>query len=96
MFTTPRGTPLDPSNVNRRLHLLPESCGLKRRGIHALRHSCASALIAQGVHPRVVMEQLGHSQISLTMDTYGHVMPATMRDAADALEAAFREADLGT
>lgn len=73
VFTTPHGTPLDPSNVNRRLHLLLESCGLERRGMHALRHSCASALIAQGVHPRVVMEQLGHSQISLTMDTYGHV-----------------------
>jgi site-specific recombinase XerD len=39
-----------------------------RRG--DLRHSCASLLLAEGVHPRVVMETLGHSQISLTLDTY--------------------------
>jgi site-specific recombinase XerD len=51
-------------------------------------HSCASLLLAQGVSARVAMEQLGHSQISLTMDTYSHVMPAMLRDAADALDAA--------
>jgi hypothetical protein len=44
--------------------------------IHDLRHTCASLLLAQGVHPRVVMETLGHSHISITMDTYSHVMPA--------------------
>lgn len=47
----------------------------------------ASLLLAQGVHPRVVMEQLGHSQIALTMDTYSHVIPALERDAADRLNA---------
>jgi len=41
--------------------------------IHDLRHTCASLLLAQGVHPRVVMETLGHSQVSLTLDTYSHV-----------------------
>jgi integrase len=46
-----------------------------------LHRSCATFLIAQGVHPRVVMEILGHSQISLTMNTYGHVLPETQRDA---------------
>ena len=40
-----------------------------------LRHGCASLLLAQGVHPRVVMETLGHSAISLTMSTYSHVKP---------------------
>jgi integrase len=50
--------------------------------IHDLRHPCASLLLAQGVHPRVVMETLGHSQISLTLDTYSHVLPALGADAA--------------
>jgi integrase len=36
-----------------------------------LRHTCASLLLVQGVHPHVVMEILGHSQIGLTMNTYG-------------------------
>jgi site-specific recombinase XerD len=39
-------------------------------------------LLAQGVSPRVVMETLGHSQISLTLNTYTHVLPALQRDAA--------------
>jgi integrase len=54
---------------------------------HDLRHACASLLLVQGVHPRVVMETLGHSQISLTMDTYSHVIPALQREAADRMEA---------
>ena len=51
-----------------------------------LRHACASLLLDQGVHPRVVMETLGHSQISPTMKTYSHVLPALQRDAADKME----------
>jgi integrase len=43
---------------------------------HDLRHSCATLLLAQGVHPRIVMDLLGHSQIGLTMNTYSHVIPA--------------------
>lgn len=50
--------------------------------IHDLRHTCASLLLVQGVHPRIVMETLGHSQISLTMDTYSHVLPALQQEAA--------------
>jgi len=45
-------------------------------------HACASFLLTQGVQPRVVLECLGHSQISLTMNTYAHVMPTLKRDAA--------------
>lgn len=41
----------------------------------------------QGVHPRAIMELLGHSSITVTMNVYGHVMPAMMRDAADKMDA---------
>jgi integrase len=58
---------------------------------HDLRHACASLLLVQGVHPRVVMETLGHSQISLTMNTYSHVLPILQREAADRMEAVLRE-----
>jgi integrase len=61
--------------------------GLPQIRFHDLRHSCASYLLSQGVQPRVIMELLGHSQISLTMDTYSHVMPVLERQAADAMEA---------
>jgi integrase len=57
--------------------------GLPNRRFHDLRHSCATLLLAQGVSPRVVMDVLGHSQISLTMNTYAHVLPELRREAAD-------------
>lgn len=47
--------------------------------LHDLRHPCATLLLAQGVNPRVVMETLGHSQVSLTLNTYSHVLRATAR-----------------
>lgn len=57
-----------------------------------LRHGLASLLLAQGVTARVVMEVLGHSQISMTMDTYSHVAPALLGDAAKAMNASLRPA----
>jgi integrase len=53
---------------------------------HDLRHTCASLLLAQGVHPRVIMETLGHSQISLTLDTYAHVLPTLQAEAAQKMD----------
>lgn len=93
IFTTPKGTPLEPSNLNGRLHKLLDGAGLPRQGMHSLRHCCASLLLGQGIPARIVMEQLGHSQITLTMDTYSHVMPAMLRDAADALDSALAVAE---
>ena len=54
--------------------------------IHDLRHTTATLLLTQGVHPRVVMDTLGHSQVSLTLDTYSHVIPGLRADAADRLD----------
>lgn len=86
VFTTSIGTPLDGSMVTHRFPELLASAGLPRIRFHDLRHSCASLLLAQGVSPRVVMETLGHSQISLTMNTYTHVMPAAQAEAANAMD----------
>ena len=61
---------------------------LRRIRFHDLRHTCASLLLAQGVQPRVVMEVLGHSQLSVTMDLYSHVMPTALREAAEAADRA--------
>lgn len=88
VFTSTVGTPLNPSNVTHEFQKALEAAGLPRQRFHDLRHCCASLLLAQNVSPRVVMEQLGHSQISLTMNTYSHVMPAALKQAADALDEA--------
>ena len=83
VFRTTIGTPLDGTAVTKRFQAILKDAGLPLQRFHALRHCCASLLLAQGVHPRVVMEIFSHSQIGLTMDTYSHVMPAAQREAAD-------------
>lgn len=52
------------------------------RAHHNLRHTYASLLIAQGEHPKYIQSQMGHSSITVTMDTYGHLMNTVNRDAA--------------
>ncbi len=86
VFTSATGRPLDSRNVQRGFRRIVRKAKLPRMRFHDLRHSCASLLLAQGVAPRVVMETLGHSRISVTMDTYTHVMPALQREAADAID----------
>jgi integrase len=82
VFTTPIGTPLDYSNVRKDFRKVLKEAGLPMMRLHDLRHTCASLLLAQGVNPRVVMATLGHSQISLTLDTYSHVLPSVHKEAA--------------
>ncbi len=82
VFTGPKGTPLDGTAVTKRLQRILAASGLPRQRFHDLRHCCASLLLAQNVPARVVMEILGHSQITLTMNTYSHVMPTAQREAA--------------
>jgi len=64
--------------------------GLPDVRFHDLRHTAATFLLAQGVDPRTIMETLGHSQISLTLDTYSHVLPVLQRDAADRMNLLLR------
>lgn len=90
VFTTTVGTPLDDRNVRRAFHALLAEAELPRIRIHDLRHTCASLLLAQGVHAKVVQEILGHSQISLTLDTYSHVLPEVSKDAAKRMDIALR------
>jgi integrase len=83
VFTTGWGTPIHPRNDYRSFQRLVEKAGLRRVRLHDLRHTAASLLLAQDVAPRVVMEILGHSQISVTMNTYTHVDPELNRVATD-------------
>ena len=87
VFATREGKPLMARNVSRRFHDLLDRAGLNRRGMHALRHSTATLLLAAGVHMKVVQELLGHSQISLTLDTYSHVSQGQREQATAKLSA---------
>jgi integrase len=87
VFTSPIGTALEPRNVAREFHGLLAAADLPAVRFHDLRHTAATSLLAQGVDPRTIMETLGHSQISLTLNTYSHVLPALQADAAAKLDA---------
>ena len=95
VFATPTGGPLGDGHVRKRFYKILAGAGLRRQRFHDLRHACASLLLAQNVHPRVVMETLGHSTISLTMNTYSHVLPAAQREAASKIGALLEGLETG-
>ena len=64
--------------------------GLPAIRFHDLRHTSATLLLAAGVHPKVVQERLGQSQIGITLDTYSHVVPTMQLEAASKLDTAMR------
>jgi integrase len=57
---------------------------------HDLRHTSATLLLSAGVHPKVVQERLGHSQIAVTLDVYSHILPTLQLEAADKLDSILR------
>ncbi|GAC1656448.1 MAG: site-specific integrase [Ktedonobacteraceae bacterium] len=81
----------DPANLLTSFGKLLKDAGLPHMRFHDLRHSTATILLTMGVHPKVVQELLGHTNISLTMDTYSHVLPSMQRDAMDDLDDFFGE-----
>jgi integrase len=88
VFANEVGGPLDGSNLQRRSFLpLLKRVALPRIRFHDLRHTAATLLLGRGVHPKVVSEMLGHSQIGVTLDLYSHVTPTMQRDATAAVDA---------
>ena len=65
-----------------------EKAGIRRLGPHAARHTFASRLIANGENLKYIAEQLGHSSINVTVDTYGHLLPGGNKRAVDRLDEA--------
>jgi integrase len=76
------GKPLNPNNLRyRSFYPLLDRAGLPPIRFHDLRHSCATLLLSEGIHPKIVSDLLGHSQIGITLDLYSHVT-ATMHAVA--------------
>jgi len=91
VFCNIRGGYLDPGNLLRMFHALVKEACLPPLRFHDLRHSAATILLGMGVHPKVVQELLGHSQIGMTMDTYSHVLPSLQKEAMDKWDDLFGE-----
>jgi integrase len=90
VFTTTIGTPIHPRNLRKHLRGALEHAGLPQIRFHDLRHTAGSLLAAQGITPRVIMEILGHTQVSMTMNTYVHGNEAMQREAAARIGAVLR------
>jgi integrase len=88
-FPNEVGRPLEASNLLRRsFGPLLVRAGLPASRFHDLRHTAATLMLGRGIHPKIVSEMLGHSQISVTLDLYSHVTPTMQRDATAAVDAA--------
>lgn len=82
VFPSSTGTPIEPTNLNRRFKKLLRNASLPQYRFHELRHTHASLLLLQGTHPQIVSERLGHSDIATTLRLYSHVIPSLQNDAA--------------
>lgn len=88
VFTNDTGGPLHPNTLAHRFRTLIAASNVPVIRFHDLRHTCATLLLGQGVHPKVVQERLGHADIAMTMNLYSHVTADMQRNAADMLDAA--------
>ncbi|MHB8513014.1 MAG: site-specific integrase [Actinomycetota bacterium] len=86
VFDRGDGRPLDPGEFGREFKRLAKKAGLEGTRFHDVRHGFATALLLQGVHPKVASDALGHSSVAFTLDTYSHVLPSMQDTAAQAIE----------
>jgi integrase len=82
VFSQFDGKSLLPNTVTHAWIKLVRRAGLKPIRLHDTRHSHASLMLKQGVHPKIVQERLGHASIQITLDTYSHVAPGLQQAAA--------------
>jgi len=90
VFCNTVGGYIEPSNLHDWFKKLLKSAELPNIRFHDLRHSAATILLGMGVHPKVVQELLGHSNISTTMDIYSHVLPSMQQEAMSKLDDLFK------
>ncbi len=83
VFSNIEGNPLRPNTITRAWTTLATKYGLKVIRLHDARHTHASLMLKQGIHPKIVQERLGHSSIQMTIDTYSHVAPGIQEAAAN-------------
>jgi integrase len=87
VFSTKPGVPMHPELLSYFFNRAVRIAGLRRIRLHDLRHTHATHALQAGIHPKIVSERLGHSSVSITLDTYSHVLPSMQRDAAEAVAA---------
>ncbi|MBB2964470.1 tyrosine-type recombinase/integrase [Methylobacterium sp. R2-1] len=93
VFAQADGQPVPPNSLTHEfVWILAQAETLPRIRVHDLRHSHATQMLANGIHPKIAQERLGHSSIAITPDLYSHVLPGMQEDAAAKVDAALRAA----
>ena len=82
VFTYGHGSPILPLSLSHAFRRIARRAGLEGLRLHDMRHTHASLMLKEGVHPKVMQERLGHSRVSTTLDTYSHVAPGLQEAAA--------------
>ncbi|WP_246204141.1 site-specific integrase [Pallidibacillus pasinlerensis] len=77
-----KGTPINASNLRRNFSIFIKKANVKKIRFHDLRHTHATLLLKQGVHPKIVSERLGHADTRITLDRYSHLLPNMQKDTA--------------
>ncbi len=90
VFTTLDGEMVRPRNLTKEFSRLVKRAGVRAVTFHGLRHTHITALLADGINPKVVSERAGHANVAITLGLYGHVMPNMQADAAARVDAALR------
>ncbi len=90
VFSHYDGRPFHPDTVSHAFADIVKKAGLPHVRLHDLRHPHASLMLKQGVHPKIVSERLGHASITITLDTYSHILPGLQEAAALKFEEGLR------
>jgi len=87
IFSKDSGEPMHPARFAYDFQKCVRRAGVRRIRFHDLRHTHATHALQLGIHPKIVSERLGHSSITVTLDTYSHVLPSMQQEAAEAIAA---------
>lgn len=92
VFPKQDGSFWEPDSFTSAFSKAIHKAGMLHLNFHALRHSHATMLLKQGIHPKIVSERLGHAKVGITLDIYSHVLPGMQEEAAQRIDTAFRSA----
>ncbi len=93
IFPSSYGSPMDPRNLYKNFKNLLNRAKLPDIRFHDLRHTAATLMLQNGIHPKVVQERLGHKDVTLTLNTYSHVLPDIQEEAAQKLDRLLAHSD---
>jgi len=89
IFPGERGQPMRPWTLTGKFERILKRAGLPHIRFHDLRHTCATLMLCEGVHIKIVQELLGHADITITLNTYSHVLPSMGGEASRAMNCIF-------